>query len=88
MYITLFRNTFFTLFTAERDDVIAPFKLEHMKNGIRDISEILDDHGYEDAQLVQTVALSLPNTLPALTLEVWEGKVKKESEKKVRMIIK
>ena len=59
-----------------------------MKDGIREISNLLDDQGYEDAQLIQTITLSLTNTLPALTLQVWAGKVKKESDKKVSMILK
>ena len=35
MYKTLLSDTLFTLLTAECNDVIASFKLEHMKDGIR-----------------------------------------------------
>ena len=35
MYNTLLSDTFFTLLTAESNDVIASFNLEHMKDGIR-----------------------------------------------------
>ena len=37
MYKTLLSDTLFTLLTAEHDDVIASFKLEHMKDGIIEI---------------------------------------------------
>ena len=77
MYKTLLNDNFFTLLTAERDDVIVSFKLEHMKDGIREISELPDDQEYEYAQLIQKISLSLTNTLPSLTLQVWVGKVKK-----------
>ena len=69
-------------------ELIAPFKLEQMKDGIRNISKIPDDQGYKDAHIIQTVTLSLTNTISALTLQVWLGKVEKESEKKVIMILK
>ena len=77
MYKNRLSDTFFTLLTAERDEVIASFKLEHMKDGIRDIIKLPDDQGYEDAHIIQTVTISLTNTLPALTLQFWAGKVKK-----------
>ena len=35
MYNTLLSDTFFKLLATERDELIAFFKLEHMKNGIR-----------------------------------------------------
>ena len=57
IYKTIFIDTFFTMFAAERDDVIKSFKLEHMKYGIREISELPNDQGYEDARIIQTVAL-------------------------------
>ena len=63
--------------TAERDDVIASFKLEHMKNGIREISELPEYQWYEYVKLIQWVALSLINTVPALTLQIGVLKVKK-----------
>ena len=75
------------LLTAERDEVIAFLKLEQMKDVIRDIRELPDDQGYEDSHLIQTVTLSLNNTLPALTLQVWVVKLKKESDK-ISMILK
>ena len=53
MYKTLLSNNFFTLLTAERDDVIASFKLEHLKDGIREISDLPDEQGYEDAHIIQ-----------------------------------
>ena len=56
-------------------EVIASFKLEHMKDGIRDISKMPDDQGYKDAHIIQKVTLSLTNTISALTLQVWAGKV-------------
>ena len=37
MYKTLLNDTLFTLLTTERNDVITSFKLEHMKDGIREI---------------------------------------------------
>ena len=77
MYKTLLSDTCFTLLKAERNDVIASFKLKHMKDGIREISELPDDQGYEDAKLTQTVVLSLTNTLPSLTLQVYTRTVKK-----------
>ena len=43
MYKTFLGDTFFTLLTTERNDVIAYFKLEHIKYGIREISKLLDD---------------------------------------------
>ena len=88
MYKKLLSNTFFTILSTEHDDVIASLKLEHIRDGIGEISYLPDYQGYENTQLVQTVTLSLTNTLPSLTLQVWAVKVKKESEKKVSMIIK
>ena len=88
MYKTLLSDTFFTLLTAERDEITASLKLEHMKDSIREISELPYDQGYEDAQIILKTALSFTNTLPNLTLQVWAGKVKKEPEKKVSMILK
>ena len=79
MYKNRLSDTFFTLLTAERNDAITYFRLEHMKDGKTEISELPDDQGYEGAQIIQTVALSLTNTLPALNLQVWARKVKKES---------
>ena len=67
-----------TLLATERDGIIASFKLEHTKDGIRGIRSLPGDQGYEDSQLIQTVALSLTNTLPTLTLQVWVGKCNKE----------
>ena len=49
IYKTLLSDTFFTLLTSERDDVTESFKLEHMKDGIRAISELPYHQGYEDA---------------------------------------
>ena len=46
MYITLLGDTLFTLLTAECNEIIASLNLEHMKDGIRDISELPDDQGY------------------------------------------
>ena len=81
MYKNLLGEILFTLLTAECNGIIASFKLDHMKYGIRNISELPDDQGYEEAQIIQKVAISLTNSLPALTLQVWAGKIKKESEK-------
>ena len=53
MYKALLSNNFFTLLTAERDDVIASFKLEHLKDGIREISDLPDEQGYEEAHIIQ-----------------------------------
>ena len=77
MYKALLSDTFFKLLTAECDDVIVYLKLEHMKDDIREISKLQDDQGYEEAQLIQTVAILLTDNLPALTLQVWAVKVKK-----------
>ena len=77
MYKTLLNDTFFTLLTAERDDVIASFKLEDMKDGIIEIIYLPDYQGYEYAQLIQTVALPPTNTLLAPTLQLFARKVKK-----------
>ena len=77
MYKTLLNDTFFTLLTAERNEIIASFKSEHIKDGIREISDLPDDQGYEDSQIIQKVALSLTNTLPDLTLQLWAIKFKK-----------
>ena len=52
MYKTLWSDTFFTLIAAEHDNITASFKLEHMKDGKREISELPDDQGYEYAQLI------------------------------------
>ena len=82
IYKTLLSDTFFTLLIDERDDVTASFKLEHIKDGIRDISELPDDQGYEYTQLIQTIALSLTNILAALNLQVWEGILKNNQRKK------
>ena len=41
-----------------------------MKDDIREISDLPYDQGYEDAQIIQRVALSLTNTLPVLTLRL------------------
>ena len=45
-YKTLLSDTFFTILTTERDELIASFKLEHMKDDIREISELPDYQGY------------------------------------------
>ena len=68
MYKTFLSDTFSTLLTTERDDAIVPFKLEHTKDGIREISELLNDQVYEDAKLIQTISLSFANTLPTFTI--------------------
>ena len=67
MYKTLQSDTFFTLLTTEHDDVIAFFKLEHMKDGKIEISERPDYQGYEYSQIIQRVALSITKTLLSLT---------------------
>ena len=74
MYKSLLNDTFFTLFTDELDDVIASFKLEHMKDGIKEIGFMPDGQGYEDDKLIQTVALPVTNTLPDHTLQLWVKK--------------
>ena len=63
----LLSDTFCTLLTTERDELIAFFKVEHMKNGIREISELPDYQVYEYAKLIQRVALLLTNTILSLT---------------------
>ena len=84
IYKTLLRDILFSLLTTESDDVIASFKLEHMKYGIREISELPYYQGYEDSHLIQRFALSRTNTLlsltrnvPSLTLRFLARKVKK-----------
>ena len=57
MYRTILGDTFFTILTNERDDVIEYLKLEQMEDGIRDISKLPDDKGYKDAHIIQRVAL-------------------------------
>ena len=39
MYKTLLSDTFFTLLTDERNDAITYFKLKHMKDDIKEISD-------------------------------------------------
>ena len=67
MYKTLLSDTFSTLITDERGGVIASFKLEHMKDGIWEISKLPDYQRYKDAQLIEIFSLSLTNTLTSLT---------------------
>ena len=84
MYKNILSHTFCTPLSDERDNVIASFKLEHMKVGMREISELPDYQGCEYSQLIQGVKISLTNTLlsltntiPALTIQFLAVKIKK-----------
>ena len=88
MYKTLLSDTFFTLLTAERNDAITYFRLEHMKDGKTEISELPDDQGYEDAHLIQKLHFHSPIPYLLLISKSRQKKVRKYSEKKVSTILK